>query len=367
MKKALLLGKIAGIKVQIHWSFLLLIVWVVFIGIMGSLSTAGILWNIFFVLVLFGCVVLHELGHAITAQRFNIQTEQITLLPIGGVASLEDFPEEPRAELLITLAGPVVNILIALLLYLVIPFDFFRELDQEQMQQFFSEISPRNFLFLLFYANIVLAAFNFIPAFPMDGGRILRALLAMRMDRARATQIAANLGQFVALLFFFFGLFYNPFLALIGVFVFFGAQGENIMIQQLTALHGYRVRDAMMTNITLLDPDDSLEDVVDVILAGAERDFIVTNGDGRTVGIVYNHDIIKAMKSMGGQAKVGEIMSTNFDSVTVHDDLADIFRKAQSRKKSFFPVTENGRLIGAIDLMNINEFMVLRSQSLLSE
>lgn len=362
MKKALLLGKIAGIKVQIHWSFLLLILWVAFIGIMGNISTVGILWNIFFVLVLFGCVVLHELGHAITAQKFNIQTKQITLLPIGGVASLEDFPEEPKEELLITLAGPAVNILIALLLYLVIPFDFFRELDQEQMQQFFSEISARNFLFLLFYANIILAVFNFIPAFPMDGGRILRALLSMRMDRVRATQISANLGQFVALLFFFFGLFYNPFLALIGVFVFFGAQGENIMIQQLALLRGYRAKDAMMTNITLLDPDDSLEDVINAILAGAERDFIVTNGDGgNTVGIVYNQDVIKAMKSKGNQVRVKDIMQTDFDSVKAYEDLADIFRKAQMGKKSFFPVIENNRLIGAIDLMNINEFMVFRS------
>lgn len=362
MKRALLLGKVAGIKVQVHWSFLLLILWIVFIGFVGSTSTSGIAWNVFFVMVIFGCVVLHELGHALTAQRFGIQTRQITLLPIGGVASLDNIPEKPREELLITLAGPVVNIVIAILLYLVIPFDFFRELDEAQIQEFFSEISARNFLFLLFYANVVLAVFNFIPAFPMDGGRILRALLSMRMDRIRATQIAANLGQGVAVLFFFFGLLYNPFLALIGVFVFFGAQGENILVQQMTLLRGYRAKDAMMTNITILNPEDTLDDVIDVVLSGAERDFVVVNSDGNhAVGIVYNQDLIKAIKRREDQLKVRDIMSRDFDSVAASDELTDIFRKVQTQKKSFFPVVDHGTLIGAIDLTNINEFMVFRS------
>ncbi|MGD8747035.1 MAG: site-2 protease family protein [Balneolaceae bacterium] len=360
MKGSLLLGKVAGIKVQVHWSFFLLIVWVLFVGVLSGTSTAGIFWNIIFVVVLFGCVVLHELGHALTAQRFNIQTQKITLLPIGGVASLEEMPDDPKQELFITLAGPAVNLIIALLLYIVIPFDFFQGLNQQQIQEFFSEISSRNFLFLLFYANIVLAAFNFIPAFPMDGGRILRALLAMRMGRVRATQVAARLGQFVALLFFFFGLLYNPFLALIGVFIFFGAQGENILIQQLSLLRGHKVRDAMMTNITLLNPEDSLDNVIDTILDGAEKDFVVTDGH-RAVGIVYNSDLMSSMRHRNNGQRVRDVMVKDFDSVTASDDLADIYRKVHSSKKTFFPVIENGRLLGAIDLTNINEFMVFKS------
>jgi len=359
MKGSLLLGKVAGIKVQVHWSFLLLIGWIVFVGLISGMSTRGTVWNIIFVLVLFICVVLHELGHALTAKRFDVQTQKITLLPIGGVASLEEMPEEPKQELLITLAGPAVNLLIALLLYIFIPFDFFRNLDQQQIQEFFSEISPRNFLFLLFYANIILAAFNFIPAFPMDGGRILRALLAMRMGRVQATQIAARLGQFVAFLFFFLGLFYNPFLALIGVFIFFGAQGENILIQQLSILRGHQVRDAMMTNITILNPEDSLENVVDTIIAGTERDFVVTDGN-RAVGIVYNSDLMQSLRSRTNGMQVKDIMIKDFDSVSAHDDLADIYRKVHSAKKTFFPVVDGGRLLGAIDMTNINEFMIFK-------
>lgn len=341
---------------------MLLILWIVFMGLWGDTSTAGILWNILFILVLFGCVVLHELGHALTAQRFAIETKQITLLPIGGVANLESIPEDPRKELWITLAGPAVNILIALLLYLAIPFDVLQELDEEQVREFFSEISARNFLYLLFYANVILAVFNFIPAFPMDGGRILRALLSMRMNRVSATQVAANLGQLVAVGFFFFGLLYNPFLALIGVFVFFGAKGENIMVQQLTLLSGYNARDAMMTNITVLDPEDSLEDVVDVILAGAERDFIVANSDGsRPVGILHNQDLIRAMRNRGQDVQVKDIMNREFEKVNPADELTNIFRLMQAKNKSFFPVVENDRLIGAIDMTNINEFMILKS------
>ncbi|MGM0545442.1 MAG: site-2 protease family protein [Bacteroidota bacterium] len=364
MKRALTLGRIAGVRVQVHWTFLLLILWIIFSGIWSGTSTAGIFWSNLFVIVLFGCVVLHELGHALSAKQFGISTKEITLLPIGGVASLEDIPEEPREELLITLAGPVVNIVIAFVLYLVIPFDFIQQLDESQVEQFFSEISARNFLFLLFYANVLLAAFNFIPAFPMDGGRILRALLSMRMDRVQATQIAANLGQLVAVIFFFFGLLYNPFLALIGVFVFFGAFGENVMVQQLTLLRGYKAKDAMMTNITVLNPNDSVESVIDLILSGTERDFIVTNSNGnKPVGIVYNQNIIKAMKGKDSSLTVKDIMNSEFDTVPESEELTAIYRKMQSEQKSFLPVTDDGRLTGAIDRTNINEFMVFKSSA----
>lgn len=341
---------------------MLLILWITFAGIWSGYNTVSIIWNIIFVLVLFVCVVLHELGHALTAKQFSIPTKEITLLPIGGVASLEELPEDPREELLITLAGPAVNILIAFILYLSIPFDILQEFDEEQIQQFFSEISARNFLFLLFYANIILAVFNFIPAFPMDGGRILRALLSMRIDRVKATQIAANLGQLVAIGFFFFGLLYNPFLALIGVFIFFGAQGENILVQQLTLLRGYKAKDAMMTNITPLNPDDSLSDVINLILSGTERDFVVVNSDGsKPVGVLYNQDLMRAMKSNNEQLSVKDVMSRQFDEVLESDDLAKVFRKMQSGKKSFYPVTDGISLTGAIDMTNVSEFMIFKS------
>jgi CBS domain-containing protein len=215
-------------------------------------------------------------------------------------------------------------------------------------------------LFYLLMANIMLVVFNLIPAFPMDGGRILRALLTMKMDRVRATQIAALLGQTLAFLFFLVGLLYNPFLILIALFVYFGAQGENMMVQQLTLLQNHRVREAMMTNITVLKPDDFLDQVVDVILSGTERDFVVTE-DENVAGVIYQSDLMQTLKQRNGHVKVKEVMSTDFENVQAGDDLTYVYRKVQARKKSFFPVVENGRLVGAIDMNNINEFIVFRA------
>ncbi len=174
-------------------------------------------------------MLLHELGHSLTARKYGVDTKKITLLPIGGVASLERIPEDPKQELWVALAGPAVNIVIAILIY---PFIAGQQLlSTDQMT---SVNTINGFLSSLLRVNIALVVFNIIPAFPMDGGRILRALLAMKIGRTRATQIAANLGQFLAAGFVFYGLVDgNPMLILIGIFVYFGARTENVMVQQL--------------------------------------------------------------------------------------------------------------------------------------
>lgn len=360
MKGSLNLGRIAGIRVEVHWTFLLLIGWIVLVGLSRGSATSTILWNITFILLLFVCVVMHEFGHALTAKRYNIPTKKITLLPIGGVASFEEMPEDPKQELLVALAGPAVNIVIALLLIPFIPIEYYFGQDPETLQETMSAVGPGNLLFYLFVANVMLVAFNLLPAFPMDGGRVLRALLTMRMDRVRATQIAALLGQTLAFLFFLVGLIYNPFLILIALFVYFGAQGENVMVQQLMLLQNHQVKEAMMTNITVLDPEDYIENVIEVILSGTERDFIVTE-DKAVKGVIYQSDLMQSLKQRNGQMKVREVMSTDFENVDASDDLTNVYRKVQSRKRSFFPVLESGQLVGAIDMNNINEFMVLRA------
>lgn len=360
MKGSLNLGKIAGIRVEVHWTFILLIGWIVLLGVSRGSDTSSILWNIAFILLLFVCVVMHEYGHALTARRYNIPTRKITLLPIGGVASFEEMPEDPKQEFLVAIAGPAVNVGIALLLLLVIPLDQYLNQSPEALQETLGTVTGSNILFYLFIANIMLVVFNLIPAFPMDGGRVLRALLTIKRDRVRATQIAAFLGQTLAFLFFLVGLIYNPFLILIALFVYFGAQGENMMVQQLMLLQNHRVREAMMTNITVLDPEDFLNRVVDLILSGTERDFIVSE-DQKVRGIVYHSDLMQSLKQQNGQAKVKDVMSTDFENVQADDNLTNVYRKVQARKKSFFPVLENGRLVGAIDMNNINEFIVFRA------
>lgn len=360
MKGSLSLGRIAGIKIQVHWTFMLLILWIMFLELSRGRDAEAILWSTFFILVLFVCVVLHELGHALTARKYNIGTRQITLLPIGGVASLEEMPEQPKEEFLVAIAGPAVNVVIAVLLYLFIPLESFMNQDPERLEETMSMIGSENFLFLLFSANIMLVLFNLIPAFPMDGGRIFRALLSMRMNRVRATQIAASMGQAVAFFFFFIGLFYNPILILIAIFVYFGAQGENMMVQQLSLLHDYRVKNAMMTDITSLHPQDTLEEVVDIILTGTERDFIVTE-NGKVSGVLYQSDLIESFRNRSRDTRVEEVMDPEVHTVQIDDKLTDVYTKARSISKTFFPVLDGDKLSGAIDMENINEFMLLRA------
>lgn len=362
MKASLTLGKFAGIKVRIHWSFWLIIVWIIFLDISRGNDITGMMWNVLFILSLFFCVVLHEFGHALTARKFNIGTRQITLLPIGGVASLEEMPENPWEEFLVAIAGPLVNVGIAIILYLIIPVESFLNQDPEALQESLSMVDSANFLFFLLAANIMLVAFNLIPAFPMDGGRVLRALLSTKLDRVKATQAASLLGQMLAFFFFIIGLLYNPILILIAIFVWFGAQGENVMIQQMSLLKDHEVQDAMMTEFTELNPDNTVDDVVDLIIAGTERDFVVTD-NGKAVGIVKHSDISNVLRNKGKNVPVREFMKTDFAELKAHEKLTDIYRKLRVSRNDFFPVVENGEIKGVIDMNNINEFMMFRSSA----
>lgn len=358
MKGVLKLGQIAGINIEVHWTFTLILVWVVFLDLQSGGNAKSSLLNVALILVLFFCVVLHELGHALTAKRFKINTQKITLLPIGGVASLDKIPEDPGQELLVAIAGPAVNILIALALMIVIPFQNYFGLTPEEIEQLFSTVNLQNFLFFIFIANIMLVTFNLIPAFPMDGGRALRALLSFKMDRVKATNIAAKVGQVFAVLFFMLGLLYNPFLVLIALFIFIGAYAENKMVQQISILKGHKVKEAMLTNITLLKPENTIQDVIEILLAGTEKDFVVLSDD-HIVGILYHKDIISHGKQ--GSLLVGEIMNRSFKTIEESSEIKDIFSFIKKDRKSFFPVTRNQKLVGAIDMSNIGEFILIQS------
>lgn len=358
MKGVLKLGQITGINIEVHWTFTLILVWVVFLDLQSGGNAKSSLLNVALILVLFFCVVLHELGHALTAKRFKINTKKITLLPIGGVASLDKIPEDPGQELLVAIAGPAVNILIALALMIVIPFQNYFGLTPEEIEQLFSTVNLQNFLFFIFIANIMLVTFNLIPAFPMDGGRALRALLSFKMDRVKATNIAAKVGQVFAVLFFMLGLLYNPFLVLIALFIFIGAYAENKMVQQISILKGHKVKEAMLTNITLLKPENTIQDVIEILLAGNEKDFVVLSDD-HIVGILYHKDIISHGKQ--GSLLVGEIMNRSFKTIEESSEIKDIFSFIKKDRKNFFPVTRNQKLVGAIDMSNIGEFILIQS------
>ena len=359
MKANLNLGTVSGIKIKIHWTFFFLILWIVFSEMKRGGNTDSILFNIALILAVFFCVVLHELGHALTAKKFGIQTRKITLLPIGGMATMEKIPESPKQELLVTLAGPLVNIVIALLLYFIIPVKELVQLNFTEAFETLSRFTLQIFLFYLFIINIALVVFNLIPAFPMDGGRILRALLATRMNRVKATQIASTIGQFIAVLFLLMGLLYNPFLVFIALVVFLGAFGENQLVHHLEILKGYKVKESLIKNITTLHPQDTIKDAIKIIISGTENNFIVLENNV-VKGILYYQDIIKNAKNENVLIK--EIMSTSFTTINGEDSLKDVYQLFLTQKNSFSPVLENGKLIGAIDNVNLNEFILFHTE-----
>ena len=362
LKWSLYLGKISGIKLYIHWTFWILVIWIFFMHYNAGHGFNEAAIGVLFIFTLFACVVLHELGHALTAQRFHIQTKNITLLPIGGMASMEKMPEKPGQELLVAIAGPLVNVVIAigLFFYLKSTGGMLSIEEFTQTEEGRHMMIGDNFMFNLFAVNIVLVLFNLIPAFPMDGGRMLRALLAYRLDRAKATAIAARIGQLLAIGLVFFGFFYNFWLVFIGLFIFLGAGGEAAYEATRSVLSGFKVKDVLMTKFTWLSPNDTLAKAVQLLLAGQEQEFLV--GDGSTVsGILTRKDIIKGLTEFGKEAPVSNAMQKNFMTLQPEMELQEVYHKMMSNGSTFSPVYEGKILAGVLDRENISELLMIKS------
>lgn len=358
MKWSLYLGKISGIKVFIHWTFLILLGWIFIMqSQIGHGVSAGLL-GIAFIIALFACVVMHEFGHALTAKRFGIVTRDITIYPIGGVASLESMPENPRQELLVAVAGPAVNVIIAGLLWLYMNASgSFPDMETIKSAKTFENLP---FAFNLLSANIVLVVFNLIPAFPMDGGRVLRALLAFKMDRAKATRVAAMIGQFLAILFVFFGFFYNAWLVFIGLFIYLGAGGEARTEQMKAGLKGVRVADVLMHRYSVLKPNEPLSRAVSLLLDSQEQSFIVKD-DGDVKGTLSRKEIIAGLSGFGKDVAVENVMNTQFPRLQSDELLSDVIQRLGDSKHSLMPVFRQGEFAGVLDMENITEYIMIQN------
>lgn len=335
------LGRIAGIDVYMHGTFLILLAWV---GISHYLQRHR--WDdagagIVFILALFGIVVLHELGHALTARHYGIRTRDITLLPIGGVARLERMPDDPKQELIVGFAGPAVNIALAALLFTLVP--------SATSPTALGEIQQvgGGFLAKLAWVNVGLAAFNLIPAFPMDGGRVLRAILALRMDYLRATEVAAEIGRGLALLLGLVGLFANPLLIFIALFVWVGATAEAGMAQLKSALGSIPVNRVMITRFETLAPADTLQRAMDHVLAGFQHDFPVMEAD-RVVGVLTRADLMKGLTEKGREARVGAAMTPRFETAGPSEMLEGAFQRLQASACPALPVLQSDKLVGVL-------------------
>ncbi|MCL4530010.1 MAG: site-2 protease family protein [Chloroflexi bacterium] len=354
MKWSWKIGRLWGIDIYMHATFLLIIGWVAVSYWLQFHNWNSVLGGVIFILALFACVVLHEYGHALTARRFGVKTRDITLYPIGGVARLERIPENPIQELWVALAGPAVNFVIAAVLFVYL------FLTNGLGALHHLNIMSGNFAAGLLEVNFILAAFNLLPAFPMDGGRVLRAILAMNMDYVRATQVAASVGQGMAFLFGFAGLFYDPFLLFIALFVWIGAAQESSMAQMKNSLGGIPVGRAMMTNYEKLSPSDTLAHVVELVLAGSQHDFPVVE-DGRVVGILDRETFIKALAAKGQSALVADVMRRGVPEVDTHEMVESAVVRLQESAAKTLPVTHAGELVGLITSENITEFLMIRS------
>lgn len=355
MKLSLYLGSYKNVKVFIHWTFSLLLLWIIISNMRQGMPALDILWIILFVLALFGCVVLHEFGHALAAQKYGIQTKDIVLYPIGGIARLEKLPEDPKQELWVAIAGPLVNIGIFIILSGILSFQGF---DIESLEVI--KIEPGTMVLYLASANLILALFNLIPAFPMDGGRILRAFLAIRLPRAKATQIAGGIGQFLAIFFIFFGLFNSPILVLIGIFIFLGAAAEVTHTQQESFLKGYKVKDALMMKFQIVAFDAPISKAVEKLLNSQATHFVVVKDD-EAVGTLSRNEIIKGLKDGNENTLIEDVADFQPLKMETEENLDDAWKKMLSQNRKVAIVLENGHFLGILDQENISEFVMVKS------
>jgi len=355
MKWSWKLFRFKGIDVNIHATFALLLIWVAYSYWATSQSITTTLYGVAFIIALFTCVLLHEFGHALTAQKYGITTKNITLLPIGGISNLEKMPEKPREELRVALAGPAVNLGLAAIFAVGMFFT-------SGFQSFnWSTLISGTIWQKLFAINISLGLFNLITAFPMDGGRVLRAALAARMEFSRATQIAANIGQLSALIFGFVGLIYDPLLIFIALFIWIGASQESSAAQVKSALSGIYVSQAMITKFDTLTPQNRLGDAVDLILSGTQQDFPVVQLD-QVVGMLTRSDLIKTLSEEGKYVNVQSVMQKSFTTVNQTDEIEIAAERLQKCGCKTLPVTDDtGHLVGIITMENIAEFLMIQS------
>ncbi|HEY2135116.1 MAG TPA: site-2 protease family protein [Xanthobacteraceae bacterium] len=348
------IGSIAGTAIRIHFTFLLFLAWI-FVESWASGGAAAAWDGLAFMLLLFGCVLAHEFGHIFVARRFGVPTPDVTLLPIGGVARLARIPEAPSEEFLIAIAGPLVNVVIALGLVALGG----ANLDPQHLAAM--ESPQVSLVDRLAAVNLFLAAFNMIPAFPMDGGRVLRALLAIRLGHVRATEIAATIGQLVAFGLGFVGLFGNPILIFIAIFVYLAASSEAQLAAIRAMSRDVPVSAAMMTEFATLTPDEHIDAAIETLFRTSQSEFPVVDGDHHLVGLLDRDHMIRALKTLGPDARVGTVMATDIPTMSSRSCLEDAFRTLQEKSAPAVGVVDaSGRLVGLITSETVGEMLMVQ-------
>lgn len=346
------LGSFKGTAVRVHITFLLFLAWIGFAAYQrGGVPAARD--SLVFIVAIFACVVLHEFGHILMARRFGIVSPEVTLLPIGGVADMNRMPDKPYQELLIAIAGPAVNLVIAvaILLYMGVAADM---VGAAHIADPRVGLLPR-----LAVANVFLAVFNMIPAFPMDGGRVLRAGLAMWIGRGRATRIAATIGQGFAFLLGFAGLFGHPMLIFIAIFVYMAATSEAHMTDMFEAARGLRAGDAMESRIAVIDRAATVREAIDILLATSQDEFPVVDHTGVLRGFLARGEIIEALRTSEAGAPIAPFMSREPIALGAGETIDDVLTRL-AEGAAIGVTDEHGRVIGMLTRQSLAEIMMIR-------
>lgn len=352
---SLKLFEIGGTVVRVHPTFFLLLAWIATVYWRKGGPQEAV-YGVVFVVILFTCVVLHEFGHILMARRYGIKTPDVTLLPIGGVASLERMPEKPGQEIMVALAGPAVNLIIAVFLLILLG----GQIDFENLESI--EHAPVDLLSQVALANIVLFVFNLIPAFPMDGGRVLRAGLAMIMDYAPATRMAATIGQGIAILFGVLGLLGNPILILVALFIFIAASGEAGYVETRALTRGYHANDAMISTYESLRVDEDLDAAAKKLLETTQQEFPIVDGAGQLRGVLTRENLVMGLRKKGGATPALDAMTANIPTVGVGASLESVFETLQKKQFPVVAVVDvDQKLVGYINSENLAELMMIRA------
>lgn len=345
---------IRGISINIHWTFLLLIGWVLLVNTAAGNDINQLSWSLLFLMAVFVCITLHELGHALVAGRFGIQAKEIVLLPIGGIASIEKFPDNPRQELAISIAGPLVNLAIGGALGLLIPGTPLLKNDPQM-----SILHGHDFIYNLRIVNIALAVFNLIPAFPMDGGRILRALLGFKLNYIQATTIAATVGRIVAILFIVAGiLLINPLLPAIGIFIIFSASAEEYYLRLKSLVKGIKLNEALMYDYNSLQANATVQEASTILNSNHSKYFILMDGID-PVGTINRMEIIKALAEMNYNEPVKNLVKEKLQYLDGDKEIDTVLEDLARNDEQIYPVMDNSHFVGVINLNHIIEYLLL--------
>ncbi len=360
------IAKFSGIPVNLHWSFSLLFFWILYVGKTGNMGWLGVSWLVLLVISMFVCVAMHEFGHALSARRFGVGTKDIILSPVGGMARLERLPDKPVHEFFVALAGPVVNIVIAIVLglwlYIYAPgsINIYKLLGGG-----IGGVLPNlnSLLSLLFWLNVMLFTFNLLPAFPMDGGRIFRSLLSIKYGQVAATRIATIVAQILAVVFLLIAFFYRDIIiGVMGIFVILVARHEYKMVKVENILKNHKAGDIARSFFTEISLNDPISRPFDLVNKGLEKNFLVFNEANEICGTLDENDVINAMKNKNENNLVSEFYKKEFVTINAENTLRAAYTKMMESNYNILPVIEQGQIVGVIDVGNLSSFIQIQSK-----